>query len=123
MLRLIGAMMAATVSLAAAQPVPSFNVDPSCSATAREASSPDAMTICRDTEAKARAEVVQQWSEISAAEKAQCVPLARLGGAPTYTELLTCIELTREAKRLRSQEPVTAPTPGEPVTTGQRVEE
>jgi hypothetical protein len=122
----IYAMIAGSIGLAAAQPVPTFNVDPSCDAVARTAApenSPadsNSMSACRDAEQKARAQVVKQWSEISAADKAECVPLSTVGGAPTYTELVTCIELTREARRLRSQEQPSK-TP-EPATTGQNAE-
>lgn len=103
---------------AAAQDVPAFNVDPSCRAAARDGGQSDVLDICRATELKAREQIVKMWSDISAADKAQCVPLSKLGGTPTYTELLTCIELTREARRLRSQHGVAAGQ-SEPSTTGQ----
>lgn len=107
MLFLVPAILAGDIALAASQEAPVFNVDPNCRAAAREAPTSESMAICQATEQRAREEIVRQWSEVSAAEKAQCVPLSTLGGTPTYTELLTCIELTREAKRLRSQEPTT----------------
>jgi hypothetical protein len=114
---LINAALGAGVLLAASQPVPSFDVDPSCSAAARQSPTPDYMAICRATEEKARTAIVQQWAKVSAEEQAKCIPLATTGGTPTYTELLTCIELMREAKRLRAQESVP------PTTSGQGVHE
>jgi hypothetical protein len=122
----IHAVIAGSLVLAA-QSVPTFNVDPSCRAAAREGmpanATENSMSICRDIEQKARQEIVKQWSQVSAADKAQCVPLSTLGGTPTYTELLACIELTREARRLRNHEPP-SPPPGadKPATTGQNAE-
>jgi hypothetical protein len=117
---LLEATVAASIVLAAAQPVPTFDVDPSCRAAALRATTANYLSACREKELKAREEIVKRWSEVGAAEKAQCVPLSTLGGTPTYTELLTCIELTVEAKRLRNSktEPSSAGTTG-PATTGQ----
>jgi hypothetical protein len=55
------AILAAAVTLVAQQ-VPEFSVDPSCRAAAREAASPDSLSVCRATEQKARANIVRQWS-------------------------------------------------------------
>ncbi len=100
----IKATMAAGIVLAAAA-VPNFDVGPSCHAAAARAASPDALSICRSTEQKARDEVVRQWPQLSAADKQQCIPTASLGGRPTYTELLTCLELARDVRQLHSKTP------------------
>jgi hypothetical protein len=42
--------------------------------------------------------------ERAPADKAYCQRLATTGGDPTYTELLTCLELRREARMLREKE-------------------
>jgi hypothetical protein len=110
---LIGAAMTASAALAAVDAVPNFNVEPSCQAAARQASSPDYVTVCRNTEQRARDQVQQQWSQLNATDKAQCVPAAMAGGTPSYTELLTCLELARDVRQLHGK--------GEPTTTGQSV--
>ena|SRR5438876_12304863 len=112
-LGLIGATMAGNVALAAVDGVPNFNVDPSCQAAAVQAASPNYVSVCRNTEQRARDEVQRQWPQLNAADKAQCVPAAMVGGNPTYTELLTCLEMARDLRGLRSK--------GEPITTGQGV--
>jgi hypothetical protein len=117
---LMEATIAGSLVLAAAQPVPTFDVDPSCRAAALSAAAAKDMTTCRDKEQTARDEIAKQWSEVSDADKAQCVPLSKLGGSPSYVELLTCIELTREARRLRNSEPEpSAAATTAPATTGQ----
>ena len=110
---LIGATMAAGLALAAVDAVPNFNVDPSCRAAAVQAASPDYVSVCRNTEQKARDEVQRQWPQVNAADKAQCVPAAMVGGNPTYTELLTCLEMARDLRQVRSK--------GQSTTTGQGV--
>ena len=110
---MIGATMTASVALVAFDTVPNFNVEPSCRAAAQQASSPDYVSVCRSTEQRARDQMQQQWPQLNAADKAQCVPAATVGGNPTYTELLTCLEMARDLRQLRSK--------GEPTTTGQGV--
>jgi hypothetical protein len=109
----IGATMTAGVALAAFDAVPNFNVDPSCRAAAVQASSPEYISVCRNSEQKARDQLQQQWPQLSAADKAQCVPAATVGGNPTYTELLTCLEMARDIRQQHSK--------GQPATTGQGV--
>ena len=110
---MIGATMTASVALAAFDTVPNFNVEPSCQAAARQASSPDYVTVCRNSEQRARDQIQQEWPQANAADKAQCVPAATVGGSPTYTELLTCLEMARDLRQMHGK--------GQPTTTGQGV--
>src|SRR4051794_12291892 len=104
--------MAASLALAAVDAGPTVNVDPSCRAAAGLQAAPqDYLAVCRNAEQRARDEMQRQWPQMNAADKAQCVPAATAGGIPTYTELLTCLELARDVRKLHSQ--------GEPTTTGQ----
>jgi len=110
---LIGASMAGGLTLAAVDGVPNFNVDPSCQAAAQEAASADYLTVCRNSEQRAHDEIARQWSQLNAADKAQCVPAAMVGGHPTYTELLTCLEMARDTRKLHGKD--------QPATTGRGV--
>jgi hypothetical protein len=110
---LIGASMAGGLALAAVDGVPNFNVEPSCRAAAQQAASPEYLSVCRNTEQKAHDEMQRQWSQLNTADKAQCVPAATVGGNPTYTELLTCLEMARDIRQLHGK--------GQPTTTGQGV--
>jgi hypothetical protein len=109
----VGAAMTASVALAAFDAVPNFNVEPSCRAAAQQASSPDYIAVCRNSEQRARDQIQQQWPQANAADKAQCVPAATVGGSPTYTELLTCLEMARDLRQMHGK--------GQPTTTGQAV--
>jgi hypothetical protein len=110
---LIGATMTAGIALAAVDGVPNFNVEPSCRAAAQQAASADYVTVCRKSEQRAHDEIVRQWPQSTTADKAQCVPSAMAGGNPTYTELLTCLEMARDIRQLHDK--------GQPTTTGQGV--
>ena len=105
--------MTASVVLAAVDAVPTFSVEPSCQAAAQQAASADYVSVCRNSEQRARDEIQQQWPQLSAADKAQCVQAATVGGSPTYTELLTCLEMTRDVRQSHSK--------AQPATTGQAV--
>jgi hypothetical protein len=100
---LIGATMAGSIVLAAASPVPKFNVEPGCRAAASQANTPNYIAVCRDSEQKAREQLAKQWGQWSASDKSECVPLSSLGGGPTYTELITCLEMTRDARLMRQK--------------------
>ena|SRR5438105_2306857 len=112
-LGLIGAAMAVNAALAAADAVPTFSVDASCRAAAQEAASPNYLSVCRNTEQKAHDETQRQWPQLNAADKAQCVQAATVGGTPTYTELLTCLEMARDVRN--------PPGRSQPATIGQGV--
>jgi hypothetical protein len=115
MFTLIGAMVAGNIVLAAADTVPTYNVDPGCRAAASRAKTPDYFNACLKDEEAARQKIVQQWSQFGDKAKSECLPVSSLGGQPTYTELLTCLEMTRDALNLRKNN--TSPAP--PTTTGQ----
>ena len=78
----------------AAQQVPRFDIAPACRSdlSSRQA--------CRRDQQEARAELQRQWRRFSGAERASCVRLMHLGGAPGYVELLTCLRIARDARAL-----------------------
>jgi hypothetical protein len=97
------ALLAGLVWLTA-DSVPTFNVEPFCRAVASRAAPVGDTDICLEKEQEARDQLVQQWLQFLPADKAYCERLATTGGDPTYTELLTCLELRRDARNLREKE-------------------
>jgi hypothetical protein len=96
-------LRAASVLLIADQ-VPTLNVEPFCRTVAKRATPVADVETCLEGERKARDELAREWSQFTAADKSHCLQLSSLGGDPTYTELLTCLELQRDARRLRAQD-------------------
>jgi len=55
---------------------------------------------CLKTEQDMRSQLTKTWSEFAAADRSTCVGLSSMGGQATYTELLTCLEMLRDARKL-----------------------
>ena len=57
--------------------------------------------ICLDSEQKAREQMLRDWSNFQASDRADCVqPNAYL---PSYTEWLTCFEMNKVVREARQQ--------------------
>ena len=101
-------VMAVTVGPAAAERVPQFNVKPACQAAAERVRSQSGyLSACVQDEMRARDKIKTSWGQFQPAERTHCVQLSSFGGKPTYTELLTCLEMARDARQLRKSEPAT----------------
>ncbi len=88
-----------------ADTVPKFNVEPSCRAVALgEAGVTRDVQSCLADENSAREELVKQWSQFSAADRARCTALAQMAGEPSYVQLFECLDLNREAAKERESE-------------------
>ena len=99
----IAPLVASLVLLAADRP-PIYNVEPSCRGAVRQGIPGADINICLRKEQDARDQLVKQWTEFTAADKSYCVPLSSLGGRPTYTELLTCLDIARAVRTLRAEQ-------------------
>ena len=75
----------------AADPVPKFDIGPSC----RSAAVASAVIATRDAagcerdESTARDTLEKEWRQFTPSDQARCVRLVTLGGSPSYVELLT----------------------------------
>jgi hypothetical protein len=64
---------------------------------------------CIDSEQVIRNELVKQWPNFDARDKASCVNESKMGGESSYTELLTCLEMARDVRAMRSDQLGPAP--------------
>jgi hypothetical protein len=103
---LVPAMILSThLAIAVADSVPSFNVEPSCrSAASGEAGIKQDLSVCLDDEKEAREELVKAWNGFAATDRSLCARLAGTGGSPTYTELLVCLQMSRDARKLSKED-------------------
>lgn len=103
---LVPALMLSThLTMTAADGVPTFNVEPSCRAAASgEAGIKQDLAVCLDDEKGARDELVKEWSQFAAQDRGLCTRLAATGGSPTYTELLVCLQMSRDAHKLSKED-------------------
>jgi len=103
---LIGAHLVTPV---AADNVPVFDVEPVCQGIAQQGGSSFRDTEvakqkkdCLDSEKLVREDLVNQWPTFSTADRNACIQEATMGGDSSYTELLTCLEMARDARKLRT---------------------
>jgi hypothetical protein len=97
------AAFAALIPAAQAAEVPSLDVARMCrdSAAADPAISFDVQR-CLDSENRARGELAQQWTTFPAADRVECTQTASMGGTASYVELITCLEMNRDARQARA---------------------
>ena len=57
---------------------------------------------CIQSEEATRDQLKKSWGEFSAKDKVGCVATAKIGGSPSYTELITCLEINRDVDKLRA---------------------
>jgi hypothetical protein len=55
---------------------------------------------CAADEAQARDQLQPLWTQSSAVDRTGCVKEAGSDGSPSYVELLTCLEMARDVKKL-----------------------
>jgi hypothetical protein len=97
-LSVVWALAFAPTVPAAAQRIPQFDMTANCRAVALRAIPVGDVDACLGTEQRAREQLAREWPSFASADKSHCLELARLGGEPTYTELLTCLENARDAR-------------------------
>ena len=98
---LLAALMLASAGIAAAQGVPNIDIGPSCRAAAKGAVGiQQDYDSCRKSEEAARDALAKQWNSFLAADRGSCFRLTTTGTPGTYTELLTCLEMKRDARKL-----------------------
>lgn len=82
---------------------PKLNVGPSCEAAARGAIAVGRdKGACMGDEHAAQDTLTENWSKYDAASKTQCVGNVLTGGPASYVELLSCLEIMRDAKAIRA---------------------
>ena len=104
----IGASLFSLMVLAGGGSVADINPEPACRDAAMRSVPVGDVEICLRKESEARHELVRKWDVFNDADKATCIPLHTAGGTPTYTELLTCLEVMREARSLHDRTTGTA---------------
>ncbi len=95
-------MVGGQLLIAVVDKVPELNFEPICrEAGGENRLGKDDLETCRKGETDARDELARQWSEFGSADRARCVRLSSSNRAASYVEVLTCLEMDRDAKKLR----------------------
>jgi hypothetical protein len=105
-------MLGLPAASALADSPPKLDVSPSCNAAARGAISAGRdKEACLVDERTAQDVLTQNWSKYDSADKTQCVGNVKTGGPASYVELLSCLEIMRDAKEIRQSD---SPAPLDP---------
>jgi hypothetical protein len=88
---------------------PTLQVGPSCEAAGR-----GAVVLGRNKEAcladenAALSTLKQNWAKYAANDKTLCIGMESTGGPASYVELLSCLEVNRDAREIQSADPLEA---------------
>jgi hypothetical protein len=110
MIPVLPAILVSATVLVADQ-VPRLDVTPSCRASANGILGvKQDIDSCLQSENGARDQLAQQWNTFTPADRDSCTRLTTLGGTGgTYTELITCLEMKRDAAKLPKDGTVLGP--------------
>jgi hypothetical protein len=102
------AMIMPTILSARSDDIPTLDVNPVCRGIATQGEleaglQQTSFQQCVKSEQEVREQMKKEWSTFSTADKSHCVALAKTGGESSYTELITCMEMARDVRQLRSQ--------------------
>ena len=76
----------------AADRIPAFDIVRNCSAEVANVGT-EKIADCTKDEADAKNELDKSWPQFGASDKQACVGESSIGGAQSYVELLTCLEM------------------------------
>ena len=87
---------------------PTLNVTPVCHGIASQSSLEEGLRNtnfddCMKSEQTDREAMIKEWSTFSADDKMHCIAETTMGGEASYTDLVTCMEMARDVRKLRSQ--------------------
>lgn len=93
---LIGLSFAAT----AAERPPKLDVGRSCDAAASHGLNGRTRDACMNEENAAESALNDKWKDFTARQHTRCTGLVNMGGPPSYVELLTCLEMAEQARKI-----------------------
>jgi len=85
--------------------IPTLDVNPVCHGIAMQGEleaglQQTSFQQCVQSEQDTREQIKKEWSTFTTADKTHCVSLAKTGGESSYTELITCMEMARDVRKL-----------------------
>jgi hypothetical protein len=102
-------LLLATTGPVLSQGIPKLNVDPVCHGIARQSAAPSerggpdlAFSQCVKSEQAMRQRLVKEWPTFVVSEKTSCIEDETSAQYPSYTDLVTCLEMARAARALNA---------------------
>jgi len=98
---LLPIVLTASHFILAADSIPKFDLERTCRPAAAAAVLPGRdSAACQRDERDARSKLEQDWARYNSGQKSQCGGFVALDRAPSYVELLTCLEMAKQAQEL-----------------------
>ena len=88
------------LAIAASDAVPRYNIEPTCKGGLDSPGLNERYSRCVSEESEARKKLEGNWSRYPAGDRATCAQTASFGSG-SYVELLTCLEMDAEARKLK----------------------
>src|SRR5215470_11524775 len=88
---------------------PVLNVAPVCHGIATQSSLEAGLRNtsfdeCMKGEQSDREAMIKKWSTFNSDDKRHCIAETTMGGESSYTDLVTCLEMSRDVRKLHSEE-------------------
>jgi len=84
--------------VAVADEVPKLDITATCRAESTQA--PASTQACMKDEQSAHDQLLQEWANFASSDRVDCSQTTEAGGSSSYVELLTCLQLARDARKL-----------------------
>ena len=118
---LLAIVLSSNFVVAIAENVPRYDVEPGCQGAAKQmegrlGSDVSSLSVqeraarCVKTEEDARTKLIAVWSEVEDADRTACIGSSSSGGRPSYVELLVCLGIKQEVRKIRSNPTATTPS-------------
>ena len=103
--------LVAQLAVALADGVPRYDLKPLCRGIAQQGgmsllpnqSAPKDYKSCISSEMAVRRQLVKLWPTFKTANKVNCIGENSAGGLPSYTGLLSCLQMAQDAGKLFGQ--------------------
>jgi hypothetical protein len=100
--------LATQLTFTIADDVPQFDLEPVCRGISQQGgldlepnkSVRQDYASCIKSELAVRDRLVAQWSAFNASDRTNCVAGSSAGGLASYSDLLTCLQIARDARKL-----------------------
>jgi hypothetical protein len=99
----ISVLLSAQLITAVADELPHYDINTNCRANAAASAGigfPQSVASCKQDEQNARDQLIKEWAQFRPSDRSNCTGLASEGEAHSYVELLTCLQMARDATTL-----------------------
>jgi hypothetical protein len=95
-------MVGGQLLIAVVDQVPDLNFQPICRDAAASAALglKDDSAVCINDEKAARDALAKRWSEFASVDRARCIRMSTMNQTASYVEVLTCLEMELEVRKL-----------------------